>query len=365
MARPAGIPGATCSAAVLYPFVLRLRELRVDPAPLLSEIGLPPDAPFDRKARIPHADLATFVTRAVEVSGRPSLGLEAAACPSPTEFDLIGYAAANCATLGEGIALCARALPLAHDGVRLEVVTRGELTELQLRHEPGIARIPAASEFLAAQLVLYGGRYVGRTLKPNWASFAHTEPACDLTHYRSVFREVRWGQQETALVFPTAGLSLRHATANPHLLTVLKSQLELLLGSRDARASFAERVKSAIEGELASGSGAKVIARRLGVSLRTLHRKLSDEGTSYGALLKDIRMDYAMHALEREGLTIDELSRRLGFSRSNAFFKAFKRWTGSTPGAARRESVPPPVAERESRPNSKQRNASETPRSRG
>jgi AraC-like DNA-binding protein len=82
----------------------------------------------------------------------------------------------------------------------------------------------------------------------------------------------------------------------------------------------------------------EVIASRLGTSPRTLQRRLrEEEQTSHKQLLDEIRHALALRYLDTEGLSIGEAAFLLGFSEPSAFHRAFKRWTGATPGAYRRQ----------------------------
>jgi AraC-like DNA-binding protein len=77
------------------------------------------------------------------------------------------------------------------------------------------------------------------------------------------------------------------------------------------------------------------IARRLAMSARTLQRRLGDEGTTFDALLDATRKELAFSYLAGDSLASSEVAFALGFSDSTAFHRAFKRWTGTTPGAWR------------------------------
>jgi AraC-like DNA-binding protein len=78
-------------------------------------------------------------------------------------------------------------------------------------------------------------------------------------------------------------------------------------------------------------TGIEAIARRLGMSTRSLQRRLSEEQTSYNDLLAEVRADFAKRYLARGTLTASEVAYLIGFTEPPAFFKAFKRWTGLTP----------------------------------
>jgi AraC-like DNA-binding protein len=92
---------------------------------------------------------------------------------------------------------------------------------------------------------------------------------------------------------------------------------------------------------LRAGEGhVDVIAKRLGLTARSLQRRLKDEGTTFNAVREDVRRQLSRRFLE-DGLSIAEISFLLGFSEPSAFFRAFKRWTGQTPLEARRRLVAP------------------------
>lgn len=78
------------------------------------------------------------------------------------------------------------------------------------------------------------------------------------------------------------------------------------------------------------------VARRLGLSSRTLSRKLEEQGTNFRALLDAVRKDIALRELAAGALPLIEIAERLGFGNAPSFHRAFKRWTGTTVGEARR-----------------------------
>ncbi|GAA2772615.1 helix-turn-helix domain-containing protein [Streptomyces showdoensis] len=100
----------------------------------------------------------------------------------------------------------------------------------------------------------------------------------------------------------------------------------------------AHRVRRMIGAALADGPvpPPEELARRLAVSPQTLRRRLAAEGTTYRLLRDQARRDHALAALARGPQSIEGLSRRLGFSEPSAFHRAFRRWTGVTPGAYQR-----------------------------
>jgi AraC-like DNA-binding protein len=98
---------------------------------------------------------------------------------------------------------------------------------------------------------------------------------------------------------------------------------------------------------VASGADADIVtlAKKLGISARSLQRRLKSEGTSHRMLLAKARANAACSLLKSSDLTIDAVAKRVGFSERRAFERAFRRWTGHTPASYRRGggSMPEPV----------------------
>ena len=100
---------------------------------------------------------------------------------------------------------------------------------------------------------------------------------------------------------------------------------------------FTAQVEQRLEAALESGDvGIDRIARDLGYSRQTLYRRLKEEGTTYERLLDGLRRRLALRFIRDQGLSVKEAAYRLGFSDPAAFSRAFKRWTGTSPGEMRR-----------------------------
>jgi len=101
---------------------------------------------------------------------------------------------------------------------------------------------------------------------------------------------------------------------------------------------FQREVEANLEPRLAAGPlGIDSIARELGYSRQTLYRRLKAEGVTFEEVLDGLRRRLAVRLLREEGLSVKEVAWRLGFSDPAAFSRAFKRWTGAAPRAARRD----------------------------
>ncbi len=84
-----------------------------------------------------------------------------------------------------------------------------------------------------------------------------------------------------------------------------------------------------------------VVARALGVSPRTLRRRLTESGTSYQALFDEVRAERAAVLLTRRALPVEQVADRLGFAEAASFIHAFRRWYGTTPSSYARSVLRP------------------------
>jgi AraC-like DNA-binding protein len=161
------------------------------------------------------------------------------------------------------------------------------------------------------------------------------EPA-DAKPWHTVFRApVFFGAEEDRLEFAARDFDSHLDDANPELAehneTVLKRTLAQL-----QPLTWERKVRAAIEAQLPEGEpSAERIAHALHLSLRSLQRHLADEGCRFDALLNECRENLALLHLRDLQCSLAEISHLLGFADTSSFNRAFKRWTGMTPGQFR------------------------------
>lgn len=137
--------------------------------------------------------------------------------------------------------------------------------------------------------------------------------------------------------FTAADAQRPFLTSDDGLWRTFEPTLRHRLAELDSSASTSERASAALLEGLPSGLATMAtIAGRLGLSKRTLQRRLEEEGTSFQQILKETREALARHYLEKTSLPAAEISFLLGFSEPNSFYRAFRAWTGTTPDQARR-----------------------------
>lgn len=181
-------------------------------------------------------------------------------------------------------------------------------------------------------MMVHARSMVNGSVNPVAVRFSH-QVAGDLAARHRVFfaSPVHFGDTVTELVFSRDALNAPLTSADPHLL-------EILLPAADERRNrptppqlFADQVRRAISATLGQEDvPLESVARRLGMTGRSLQRHLKEEGTSFQQVRDAMRLELAERYLGK-GMSLAEISFLLGFSEPSAFFRAFKRWTGLTP----------------------------------
>jgi AraC-like DNA-binding protein len=148
---------------------------------------------------------------------------------------------------------------------------------------------------------------------------------------------VRFDQPRDRLIFDRAYLDLPLLTADPGAARAMREQCERQLQALSQASTLAARVLAGLFAADGSVYSARQLARQLGMSERTLKRRLAEQNTSYTELLDAARRTRALELLGA-GLSVEEISARLGYSDAANFTRAFRRWTGQSPRVARREA---------------------------
>jgi AraC-like DNA-binding protein len=181
-------------------------------------------------------------------------------------------------------------------------------------------------------------RVSGDACRPLKVTFRHARPR-DISEHRRVFQApLLFGQAIDAVVIAREHLSLPLNLADPGLLEVLKGYARTLLHRIYLPETWADRAKQAIsKGMYGQRPTVKAVAKDLAVSPRSLQNKLKEEGMTFRELLDELRKETALSLLKDPEVTLYDVSFLLGFSEQSSFNHAFRRWTGASPNAYRRE----------------------------
>lgn len=287
--------------------------------------------------RVELLDYCRLGQSAISLSGRGDLGLEIASVTAPTHLGFSGLAVISAPTLGEALTLLTRYEPLSVRSYRGQ--SRWIPSESKLSFY-SVAPYNTYSRFIVDAMLALWCRVIVDCVGADALREVHIEFAAPDYHarYPDLFPcPVLFACDENAVVLRGNAASRPLLTHEPMLHAELVAICEKNLRQLDNESLFRARVQKVL-GPMLSGNTPALedVAGALGMASWTLRRKLRDEGTSFQELLDEMRRDLALAYMKDMGLSLGEVAYILGFSTPGAFQRAFKRWTGTTPGGYRR-----------------------------
>jgi AraC-like DNA-binding protein len=327
------------SIAMVRVIAAELRRQGVGEARFCTFAGLRRDELADPTTLIPVARYDDIVRCARRLSGDLDLGLHVGEALQPSGFaHVVGLILFNASTVRDAIALFIRYAPLVIEDARLSLrEERG--TAIASYAHPSIAPDNARFDAEAALTLILGigKRFLRSDTPPFRVRFAHPRPPSTIEH-RRIFRcELEFDAPANELLFSPRLLDLPQAFRDEPVCEVLKAHAEALLARRRSDDRLPERVLDLLKYSTELGEiEAEQVARRLGMSARSLQRRLRERGVCLSQLVEEARKSIACTALAHPDDPIKDVAARLGFSEPSSFHRAFKRWTGTTPAEYRR-----------------------------
>jgi len=315
-----------------------LREHRKNAGRVLAEVGL--DLPTINRdgARIPWKAQADLLEIAALELGDDSYGLHLAQRVDVRDAGAIAYLGLASRTLGEALLNFERYARVFNEGARIKISTDGDTAVIGINSvDPSILHQRQQMEFSAAVLVHAYRTFTGRQITPVEVGFVHDRRAerRELTRFFGCV--VEYLQNDAAIVLKPKDLTIPIATADDRLLKILRAHCESVLreyGTHDE--GLLPKVERKVMDLLPQGQArAKVVAAELGLSDRTLARRLSALGTSFDRTLDRLRHQLALKYVTGSDLSLTQVAFLLGYSNQPAFSLAFKRWTGRAPSQMR------------------------------
>ena len=340
-------PEPSALASSLRMFAEALQALGADWQALLRECGIDPASLVDPEARVPQSSFDRVWTIAAARTGDPCIGLHAGENVHPRAVNVFGYLALSSATLGEGLTRVARYQRLVSGRAFLEVHEDAGVTRVELApEEPDPEARVVRGEYTAMLIAAFIGWVADQPVAPLETNFAHA-PRCSVDDYARALRcPVKFNAARSELVLARSSLDLPSVHANPSIAALTDAFAARLSAEVSAGGTVAH-TRRALAAMLDSGEGdVRRVSRRLGMSSRTLQRRLAEEGESFRTVLDRLRRELAHEYLRERRSSIAEAAHLTGFSEVSAFARAVRRWFGCTPRELR-ESPRVPGSDRE------------------
>lgn len=332
---------ALISSRCVPAFLRHVRERGGDVEQLRERFGLPVDVERFPTASLSPAALVEFGSACAAASNDPSIGFSAARRAPRGAFGLFEFALRTAPSLREAFARLGRYGRLVAPWARLVVdadrpgFTRVSEQLLGLPH--GLGR--EYDEFslgllLAVPRVLLDAAFVPSRA---WLSVAKWPEAPSVLRVGAVEVPLEYGAASRGFSFETALLDAVPREADPALGAVLTAQAERELDALPRSDGLLDVLRSLLLATLEHGEpDLEETARSLHMSGRTLQRRLDALGTRFARELEQVRRGLSRQLLADETLPLAEVAFRLGYSDVGTFVRAYRGWTGRTPGAERR-----------------------------
>jgi len=310
-----------------------------DSSPILQVTGIRGRDLRDPDVRVPEAASREAWRLARTITADEVIGLHLAQWLPRGALDLVEYAFRTSATLREGLDRLAHYGRLINDRLAVHVLHTGPGARFLMGEADARPLHPQRAEFSIALVLRLARNATATHVAPIEVFFDHAAPA-DSTEHHEFFRSpIHFSSGANGLVFREADGARGLQAADAALGAIIRRRLDKALDvlDRPADASTAARVRRLLVEEMGHEQrSVERIGREMGVSARTLRRRLVEEGTSFRQIQDEVRHQLAVALLGDANVSIAEVAFFLGYAEPAPFHRSFKRWTGTTPQAHRR-----------------------------
>ena len=325
------LPNATGGIARLA--FARAREAGLELNSLLKRSGLTLQEIEDRDARLKVPKQIKLLALVAAALPDDFLGFHLSLNFEFRELGLLHYTMASSATLGEALQRAARYSAIVNEGIALRCLEADDLT-IACEYV-GVARHSDRHqiEFWIAAIIRSCRELTGRRLTPRRVQFLHHRRDDCVEISAFVGTGIEFGAERDAIVLARAAAEMPVIGADCYLNDLLVGYCEEALAQRPAPAgALRSAVENAVAPLLPHGKAElDEIARKLGMSRRTLSRRLASERLSFSGVVDQLRAELARRHVKDPLLSISQIAWLLGYQEVSAFTHAFKRWTGATP----------------------------------
>lgn len=249
------------------------------------------------------------------------------------DYGVLGLSWRTCSWAGEIFDRSERYFKLLSNTYVFKVEKGIDISHVYLLREPHRRGLELSNEATMAATVVVLKAMTEKDISPTEVRFKHNPPA-DLSSYKEAFRcPVFFNQRKYAITYKTTDLELRTAKADASINQFLLERVdEETKGLEISANKMASDVEALIKNALPSGiPSITQIGEHMGMSTRTLTRRLSGTGVTFRDLIQKTQEEVSKNLLKNTSRSVAEIAFETGFSEQSAFNRAFKRWTGLSP----------------------------------
>lgn len=304
----------------------------------LAVAGLDRDFLNNRGRRIEMSQVLAFFEAGARLSEDNFFGLHVGENFDMSRLELPGYAAKFSPDLGTGFTAAVRYIPIIFPADRVEFDTSGNAATATFHcADPFVALHTHQREFALSAIMAFARQLTGTNFRPIEVRFQHQRHGTQREIERVFGCPVSFGSEQTELLLTHECLSLPILTCDTQLLGIISeygnSQIKIGQSIRPGLLSQIE--EEYIKRLPHSVPNAEQMASTLGMSNRTLARRLKEIGTSFRQVADDTRFALARNYLGDKAFSLSEVAYLVGYADQPSFITAFRRWSGNTPGLYR------------------------------
>ena len=308
--------------------------------PLLKQAGLQLCDVYKENGWVPFYAHARFFDLAAQALNDPYFALKLARSIDPRDFGAVVYMGTCSKTLGDALLNLKQYIRIVTGAWKMEVVVQDENVALEfIPDETNFFDYQPATEWFVANLIHCYQFFIARDLPPREVHFVpQLGSGKNLDDYEKLLGcKVCFGQRHCQVIISREDMKLPIRNFDERLLGILKSHCDQLLREHElVQSVFLRDIRKHIIDRLPGGGAkAKNIAIEMGITERTMSRRLLDEDTNFSEILETLRHNLAMTYIQDKKLSLKQISYLLGYGNQSAFSVAFKRWRGCTPKEAR------------------------------
>ncbi|NIN61267.1 MAG: AraC family transcriptional regulator [Gammaproteobacteria bacterium] len=318
-----------------------LEDYGVDSKSIFKQAGLNPSQLHDPDSRYPVPGMVNLWLLATEATGDPCFGLNVVKHWHPTTLHALGYAWFASHTLKEGFERMERYVHIACTATTASLRETTDGYEFRLGVLPEYKPSPdfAAVDAGMATILHMCRQSCGEEFNPIRLELVRPMPDRAEKFYEYFQSQIIFNSDENQFLFEKYCIEKSLPTANVDLALANEKIIREYLNRLD-RSDILTRVQTLLSENLTSGNiTEKQMADMLNMSVRSLQRKLEEQGQNYKSLLDETRRELAIQYIRNSRYSINEITYLLGFSEASNFSRAFKRWTGSSPSHYRQTEL--------------------------
>ncbi len=304
----------------------------IDAPGFLKKIGINEAHLKDTELRTPHEAQVMFWKMLEGHTGDRDIGLTLGQYLPVYKGQVLEYLFLSSPTFGEGLRRVLSYQRLISDAADSALMTDTNPCYLRVNTaSPNVQQIRHFNECFALGLLAFFSSITDGQFKPTQVTFQHPAPVGADRVEAAIGCEVVFGCEENRLYFDSSMLAIPSLHAEPSLLT-LHEQLASEQVAKLEREDVVGQVTRVVAELLESGTVTlEAVAERLGIKNRSLRARLTSANTSFNQILADFRFRLSRKLLAETDASIDEIVYLTGFSEPSTFYRAFKRWAGTTP----------------------------------